>query len=71
MTKTVQLHDDDLLFHDVLLELHLDFIKKSGNPAKCLPKQIVKMTKSIVNIDDYAIRYESQRNHEGKQRGPP
>ena len=38
MTKTVPLHDDDLLFFDVLPELHPDFIKKVRKSRQMFPQ---------------------------------
>ena len=38
MTKTVPLHDDDILFLDVLPELHPDFIEKVGKSRQAFPQ---------------------------------
>ena len=38
MTKIVQLHDDDLIFLDVLPELHPDFIEKIRKSRKMFPQ---------------------------------
>ena len=38
MTKTVPLHDDDLLFLDVLPELHPDFIEKVRKIRQAFPQ---------------------------------
>ena len=37
MTKTVPLHDDDLLFLDVIPELHPDFIEKIRKSSQMFP----------------------------------
>lgn len=38
MTKTVPLHDDDLLFLDVLPELHPEFIEKVRKTRQAFPQ---------------------------------
>ena len=38
MTKIVPLHDDDLLFLDVLPQLHPDFIEKVRKPRQAFPQ---------------------------------
>ena len=43
MAKTIPLHDDDLLFLDVLPELHPDFIKKNQEiSSNVSPNNIAK-----------------------------
>ena len=44
MTKKIPLHDDDLLFLDVLPELHSDFIEKIRKIRQMFPH-----TKSQIN----------------------
>ena len=38
MTKIVPLHDDDLIFLDVLPELHPDFIEKIRKSCQMFPQ---------------------------------
>lgn len=40
MVKTIPLHDDDLLFLDVLPELHPDFIEKIRKSRQMFPQTI-------------------------------
>ena len=38
MAKTIPLHDDDILFLDVLPELHPDFIEKVRKSRQAFPQ---------------------------------
>ena len=71
MVKTIPLYDDDLIFLDVLPELHPDFIEKSGNPIKRFPKQNFKTMGISIKRHISPIYFESQRYHGIRIRAPP
>jgi hypothetical protein len=71
MIKKIPLHDDDLLFLDVLPELHPDFIEKMRKSRQMFPHPNIKTMKKSLNKQISQNHFESQRNHEGKTRGPP